>query len=334
MAATLLGAVRKRFTAPPASEVMFTTRGFATTDAPGRDQLEFSAFQLMLGYEFGVEQGGSRHDDLIIRLESVQRDYRGFAYEGAAMGVAVRDAMSPAKGARLLESFLKGPDFDSGPASKHVFMCYMGIGFALAELPKMLWKRPIPDYRKLADFPAMRWLVMDGYGFHLAYFNHRKYVEQQHVPSGFPGWDPDPYTTRAIDQGIGRAMWFVYGGHVRRYIDAINKFPESRQPDLWAAAGVAASYAGGVTEEDYKELLKASGPYRAELAQGAVFAMRGRVVSDTLIEHNELASQVLLGCTAHEANAIGERENTVMHDLDDSGAAYERYRQKIMQNFR
>ncbi len=104
-------------------------------------------------------------------------------------------------------------------------MCYMGIGFALAELPKMLWKRPIPDYTKLADFPAMRWMIMDGYGFHRAYFHHRKYIEGQHVESGFPGWDPDPYVPRAMDQGLGRAMWFVYGGNTRRYIEAINKFP-------------------------------------------------------------------------------------------------------------
>lgn len=333
MGATLLGSIRRRVTAPPSSEVAFTTRGFDLEDAPGREQLEFSAFQLLFGYELGVEQGGRGHDDLVLRLESIQHEYQGFAYEGAVMGLAMRDAMSPAPGHRITESFMAGPRFDSAPGSKHLFMGYMGIGFALAHLPKTIWSRALPDCRKLADYPAMRWLIMDGYGFHLAYFDHHKYVDRQYVGRGFPGFDPDPYSNRAIDQGIGRAMWFVYGGNIKRYIAAINRFPESRLPDLYAAAGVAASYAGGVTEEDLELLLKASGPYRADLAQGAVFAMRARVVSGTLTEHNELAAQVLCGCTAREADDLAERENPIMAD-DDSGASYERYRQRIMQHFR
>jgi hypothetical protein len=331
MGATLFGSIRKRLTAPPAAEVMFTTRGFATDDAPAREQLEFSAFQLMLGFEFGVEQ--KRQDDVVLRLESVQREYRGFAYEGAAMGLALRDAMSPTGGHRHVESFLAGPEFDSAPGSKHVFMSYLGVGFTLAHLPKMLWKRALPDYRKLADYPAMRWLVMDGYGFHLAYFDHEKYVNGQHVGRGYPGFDPDPYTNRAIDQGIGRAMWFVHGANVKRYVAAIKRFPETRQPDLFAGAGVAASYAGGVELADLEWLMDAAGPYRAEVAQGAVFALRARVVSDTLTPHNDLAAKVFCGCTPEEANEIGAVENPIL-GRDDSGETYELYRQRIMQHFR
>lgn len=330
MGATLLGSIRKRMTAPPASAVRFNVRGFATDDAPAREQLEFSAFQLLLGYEFGIEQKGQ--DDLVLRLESVQREYRGFAYEGAVMGLSLRDAMGPG-GHGLTESFLAGPDFDSAPGSKHVFMGYLGVGFTLAHLPKMLWRRALPDYRKLADYPAMRWMVMDGYGFHLAFFDHRKYVDGQHVGRGYPGFDPDPYSNRAIDQGIGRAMWFIHGANVKRYVAAIQRFPESRQADLWGGAGVAASYAGGVGVEDLETLLKLAGPYRAELAQGAVFALRARVVSDTLTPHNELAAQVICGCTAREADDIGARENPILA-RDDSGATYELYRQRIMAHFR
>jgi hypothetical protein len=334
MAATLMGSIRKRLTAPPTSDIRFTTRGFDTDDAPAQEHLEFSAFQLLLGFELAVEQGGRGHDDLVIRLESVQREYRGFAYEGAVMGLALRDAMSPARGHRITESFMAGPDFDSAPGSKHVFMGYLGVGFTLAHLPKPLWRRALPDYARLADYPAMRWMVMDGYGFHLAYFDHRKYVDGQHVGRNFPGWDPDPYVNRAIDQGIGRAMWFVYGANVKRYIAAINRFPESRQADLFSGAGVAASYAGGVSTEDLETLLKAAGRFRPDLAQGSVFALRARVVSDTLTPHSELAAQVLCGLTAQEADDLAARENTVLASGDGSGETYELYRQRIMQYFR
>lgn len=331
MGATLLGSVLKRVTAPPTEEIRFTKRGFDTDDAPGQDRLEFAAFQLLLGYELGVEQ--KNHDELVIRLESVQREFRGFVYEGAVMGLALRDALSPRPGNRITESFLAGPDFDSAPGSKHIFMAYIGIGFTLAHLPKFLWRRALPDYRRLADFPAMRWMVMDGYGFHQAYFNHRKYVNLQSVAKGHPGFDPDPYTNRAIDQGIGRAMWFVYGANINRLVAAINRFPESRQSDLWSGAGVAATYAGGVGAEELETLLKAAGRFRPELSQGSVFAVRARVVSDTLTPHNELAAQVLCECTAEEANDIGARENPILAD-GDSGAIYELYRQRIMQHFR
>ena len=331
MGATLLGSVLRRVTAPPTADVRFTKRGFDTDDAVAQDRLEFSAFQLLLGYEFGVEQ--KDQDELVLRLESVQREYRGFVYEGAVMGLALRDALSPAPGNRITESFMAGPDFDSAPGSKHIFMGYIGIGFTLAHLPKMLWKRALPDYTKLADYPAMRWMVMDGYGFHQAYFHHRKYVDGQYVGRGYPGWDPDPYTNHAIDQGIGRAMWFVYGANVNKLIAAINRFPESRQADLFSGAGVAASYAGGVGEEELEILLKAAGRFRPDLSQGSVFAVRARVVSDTLTPHNELAAQVLCGCTAQEANEIGAVENPVLAD-GDSGAVYELYRQRIMQHFR
>lgn len=334
MGATLLGSIRKRITAPPTSAIRFPVRGFDTTDAPARDQLEFSAFQLLFGYELGIEESGLDHGDLVIRLESVQREYQGFAYEGAVMGLAMRDAMSPVPGHRVTETFLAGPDFHSAPGSKHLFMGYLGVGFTIAHLPKFMWKRALPDYRKLADYPAMRWMVMDGYGFNKAYFHTRKWVDEQYVGRGYPGFDPDPYVNRAIDQGIGRAMWFQHGGNMKRYIEGLNSFPESRRSDLYAGAGVAASYAGGVTADDLELLLKSAGPYRAEIAQGVVFAMRARVISDTLTEHNELAAQILCGCTAQEADDLAARENTVLHGGDDSGATYELYRQRIMRHFR
>jgi hypothetical protein len=319
-------------TAPDTAEALFATRGFETTDAPAREQLEYSALQLMMGYEFAIEKSGS-HDGLVARLETLQREYRGFAYEGAVMALVMRDVMSPAPGNKVTESFLAGPDYDTAPGSKHIFMGYLGLGFALARLPRMLWRRALPEQSALVDHPCLRWMTMDGFGFHLAYFEKDKFVDGQHVGRKYPGWNPVSYANRVIDQGLGRGMWFVYGGSVKRLLEAYARFPESRQADLFAGAGVAASYAGGVDVSALEALLKGAGPYRAELAQGAVFALRARVVAGLVTEHNELAAQVFCGCTAQEASDLAAQEILGLPD-DATAATYELFRQRVQQHFR
>ena len=50
------------------------------------------------------------------------------------------------------------------PGDEHVYMAYVGVGWAMARLPRVLWSR------LYAPDPLLRWLVLDGYGFHQAYF--------------------------------------------------------------------------------------------------------------------------------------------------------------------
>jgi hypothetical protein len=331
MAATLMGALRKRIMAPDTADSTFAVRGFDTADAPARQQLEMSALQFLIGFEFGIEQKG--HEALVTRLETLEEEYRGFAYEGAVMALAIRDVMSPAPGNRLTESFLAGPRYDSALGSKHVFMAYIGLGFALARLPKMLWNRALPNQSGIVDHPSLRWLIMDGYGFHMAFFDHHKWVDGQYVAKRYPWPGPADYTNRVIDQGIGRAMWFVHGGNVERLLAGIGKFPPPRRSDLMCGAGLAATYAGGVGAEELEALWKGAGEYRPEVAQGAVFALRARAVSGLVTPHNELASQIFCGRDAYKASDIGAEE---IVDLPPDGAvpAYEVFRQRVQDRFR
>ena len=179
MAATLLGPTLKRMMAPDPKEASFAVRGFDTSNPSAYKQLELSALQFLVGFEFAIEQKG--HEALVTRLETLERDYRGFAYEGAVMALTMRDVLSPRPGNRLVESFLSGPNYDSALGSKHIFMAYIGLGFALARLPKALWRRALPDQSKLVDHPTLNWLAMDGYGFHMAFFETAKWVDAQYV---------------------------------------------------------------------------------------------------------------------------------------------------------
>jgi len=319
------GSIRKRVVTPPTSEVSFAVRGFDLTNAPARRQLENSALQFIMGFEVAIEQRDN--ESTVTRLEALEREYHGFAYEGAAMAYTLRDVMSPKPGNEQTERFLA-----AGHGADHIFMAYIGIGFALARLPKLLWKRALPDQSKLPDHPTLNWLIVDGYGFHQAFFHTDTWVTKQKVPGRLP-WDgPRDYVLRVFDQGVGRAMWFVHGGDVEALTEGIGRFAAHRRSDLWSGAALAASYAGGVGEDALELFVRNSAPYRAEVSQGAVFAIKARVLADVVTAHTEMASQVFCDMPAEAASALADKS---VVDLPEKAATppYETFRERIQSYF-
>jgi hypothetical protein len=196
----------------------------------------------------------------------------------------------------------------------------------MARLPRFRWAKlsaSVPD-------PVLRWLVLDGYGFHQAYFHTDKYIRQQYRESNFP-WPKDGpswYADRAIDQGIGRAMWFIGGTDPQLVGDMVAKFPESRRPDLYAGIGLAATYAGGVDEAELRVLLQRGRDYLPQIAQGSAFAAAARVVTGLVTPHTELATRLLADVTPAEAadvclNLLAEKPR------DADVPAYEIWRRGI-----
>jgi enediyne biosynthesis protein E2 len=326
----MAGSIRKLLTAPDLGSTSFEALGYDTKHAPARTQLEASARQFIIGYEFGIEQRD--HEGLVARLESLQREYRGFAYEGATMALSMRDVMNPLTGKKRTETFLAGPGYDDGPGSRHIFMAYIGLGFALARLPGPMWKRALPRQSKLPDHPSLRGLILDGYGFHQAFFHHKKWVDGQYAPPRYRWPGPHTVTQRVVDQGVGRAMWFVYGGDVERLLEAIERFGPERRADLMSGAGLAATYAGGVEEEALDLLWAKAGQYRPDVAQGAVFALRARDVADLVTPGNEAAAQRFCGLTAAEASQITVEVADSLPQ-DSSLTTYEEFRRRVRIRF-
>jgi len=323
VAATIAGAIRKLVLTPPPSEITFAERGFDVT-VPGRMQLETSALHFVLGFEIAIEQ--SDDEAVVTRLEALERQFHGFAYEGAATAYTLRDVLSPRPGNRQTERFL------SGPATDHIFMAYIGVGFALARLPQRLWRRALPNQIALPDHPSLNWLIVDGVGFHCAFFDSDTWVRQQRRPGQLP-WDgPQWYVDRVFDQGVGRALWFVHGGDVPALAATIGSFPESRRSDMWSGAGLAATYAGGVGRDALEELVKTSLDYRAEVAQGAVFAIKARHLADIATEHTELASRVI--CDLDFADAAALATKSVIDLPEDIDVPpYEVFRERVQGYF-
>ncbi|MFI5845719.1 DUF1702 family protein [Catenuloplanes sp. NPDC051500] len=312
---SIVATLRRRILTPDVSETSVAVRGFHVKSPEARERLETVGRSFLTGFAHAAE--AKVPADAEDGLETVTAAYRGFAYEGAAMALAVRDALSIGRG-RHVERFL------GGRAEAHVYMAYVGVGWAMARIPA--FRR----HTLYAADPVLRWLILDGYGFHQAYFHTARYVHGHHRPDhlDWPGGGPSWYVHRVVDQGIGRAMWFVAGTDASLLHTLVQRFPEHRRADLYAGAGLAACYAGGADEAELRGLRDAAGPYAPELAQGASFAAGARVRAGLVVAHNEVATRVLCGLTPAEATAVNDE---ALRDLPTGGdlPAYEVWRQRI-----
>jgi hypothetical protein len=200
-------------------------------------------------------------------------------------------------------------------------MVHVGAGWALARVPARVEKF-------LGRFdPLLRWLIVDGYGFHEAFFHWPRYLAGQPRPSRLQG-----YARRVFDQGFGRCLWFVEGAEVARIARSIGDFPETRQGDLWSGVGLASVYAGEVSETDLQSLREAAGPFAPQLAQGAAFAAKARQRAGNLRPYQDIACGILCGMKAADAAGVSDE---ALENLPSDGAepAYEIWRRRIQQRF-
>ncbi|MER7419601.1 DUF1702 family protein [Micromonospora peucetia] len=310
--------LRRRILTPDISETKMDVRGFHVKNEESKALLETVGSSFLAGFGYAAEAPTAVAAER--RLETVPTRFRGFAYEGAGMAFAVRDALRPGR-PRHVASLL------AGRGDAHVYMVYVGVGWAMARVPRFRWGQ------LYAPDPLLRWLVLDGYGFHQAYFHTDRYVHGQYRRPGFP-WPADgprEYADRVIDQGIGRATWFVGGTDVDRVTEIFSAFSADRRADLYAGAGLAATYAGGATEADLRRFRERAGDHRLDLAQGSAFAAGARVRAGLVVPHNEVATQVFCGVSTAEAAKV--TDVTLPHGQDGPTPAYERWRQAIAAEF-
>jgi hypothetical protein len=300
--------IRRQMLGISVAEASFARRGFRGGNARSRQCLEEVGRAFLRGYHAALDE--DRPDWLAPVLGLIEPELRGFAFEGAGMGLYLLDLLTPWKRGRLRALV-------TGAGADHAYMVHVGAGWALAQL------RSRVD-RTVAELdPLLGWLVVDGYGFHHGYFGWPEAVERQRVPRRILG-----YARRVFDQGLGRSLWFVDGAEVARIAATVARFPVARQPDLWSGVGLACAYAGGADREAIEALMASARAFRAHVAQGAAFAAKARQRAGNPTSHTELACRIIWGTSAHEAAAATDASLT---DLPAEGAlpAYEVWRQRI-----
>ena len=320
---TTLGSLRRLVLTPSLLETTFARRCFPSGPAAATAGLEAIPQAVVCGFEWGIDMRDQW--ELERRLGLVDPPMRGFAYEGATMALTVLDAMAAGRGT-------KARAFLSGPAVPHTFLAYIGIGFAMSHLPRPLWRRVVPDLTGTPYYPTMSWLAVDGYGFDQAYFHTARVVDRQRRPAAYP-WEGDAgYFPRAIDQGIGRALWFIHGARPEPVAAAVARFSEERHADLWSGVGLAAVFAGGADPAALATLAAESGKHRAHAAQGAVFAAKARVYSGCVPAHTAAAVSALCAMTVTDAARLAD-EAVPDGRRAGEGPAYEVWRRTVQARF-
>jgi hypothetical protein len=285
MATTWAGRLRCRMFLPDRSEVTFERRGFYAPDAARQQNLEKVGLKFLLGFEYGM--GGRYLTEVESSLETIEPAFRGFGYEGCSMALAIRDAMSPV-GGRWVRALL------ASRGAAHVYMAYIGVGWAMARLPRPRWRAIAPRD------PLLRWLALDGYGFHQAYFRTSQYLTGQYQ-APIHGWR-SPYANRAVDQGIGRALWFANGADVAHVAELM-------------------------------DMVQRAGEYRPHAAQGAAFAGEARLRADLVTPGTELGVKIHCGMSVEDAAAVTLETREGLPEADGPVPSYELWRERIRQRF-
>jgi hypothetical protein len=292
------------------AEALFERRGFPQSNRPAQLALETVGRIFIGGYNAAL----TAHDvsTILQRAGSIPAAERGFAVEGAAMGVAVVDAL-PFRRPML-------PAFIAASKSEFSHLAHVGAGWALARVP---WRR---NQILSALDPIHRWLAIDGLGFHDTYFYHR------HVLTGWRR-EQSGYAAHAYDQGVGRALWFVSCGSILDAAYLISKLAIIRQDDLWSGLGLAMAYAGPVDNDDVVCALESAGENAASFAQGVAFACEARALARYIPDHTEMAARGVWNKHACEVTKFVREARDCLPKVETDPPRYQAWRESVSRAF-
>ncbi|MGJ9423300.1 DUF1702 family protein [Aeromicrobium sp. CF3.5] len=297
----LVRGARAGAVSPGVEQVTLTARFGCDPTDPRVRALSAIPQAVVVGLEHALRETSG--DSLHARLALVEQEHRGFAYEGATMATTILDAMPrlrPGPGATHAVM--------SGAGTPHLLLNYIGIGFAMARLPRRLWSSVLPTHLSSRYHPTLAWLAVDGYGFDLAYFNPARYLRGQQRPKPYP-WlsGQDWYFEKVVDQGFGRALWFAHAGQVTDVAREIGCFAPERRADLWSGIGLAATFAGQA--DDLAAMVPLAGQHAPDLGVGALLAAKARHEAGWVPLHSAEVVQATTGMTmATAVAAVDESE--------------------------
>lgn len=277
-------------------------------DEGTRRRLKAIGDTFLAGYRASLEEDPVA---LAGRLQGIDPELWGFAYEGVGLGLCLLDTLKPWR--RRFDAFLRGP------GAHQPYMLHVGAGWVLARLP-------VSPARFLARFdPIPRWMALDGFGFHEAFYHWRRTVELRRLPARLPAQGRGQF-----DVGVGRRLWFTLAVEAGSLPGIIAAFPEARQADLWVGIGEACAFSGLRGPEAIAGALRAAGRFAPQLGQGAAFAAKVRARAGNPARHTETACRILCRRSAAEAAALVD-ETLAGLPPDGEILAFEVWRRRLQE---
>ncbi|HRG90192.1 MAG TPA: DUF1702 family protein, partial [Chitinophagales bacterium] len=157
------------------------------------------------------------------------------------------------------------------------------------------------DYLLLLQ-PMQRYRVFDGYGYYEGIFRRRRSI-LNHMKIQVD----DAVASGALDQGVGRSLWYNSRGVFDDAQTTLESFAPERLPDLWRGLGIAITYVGGSTEDALRDMFSKAGAYQTQLATGAAMALISRHYAGYVTPDSELACKTWCGKTAAEIIILNEQ---------------------------
>lgn len=323
-APSLHGLTRRLFQISPV-EVSTRKRRFQVDDREKQERIECIGSFFLKGYHAAIASYslGQVHQE----LEAMSLDYRGFAYEGAGMGLSLLERLLPWRPPQFAP-------FLASEGNHYPYLTHVGLGWALARIPgaikrfaKQLLAAQSFEIEAGSPQSLLVCLALDGYGFHQGFFAWETHVQAMVEPGCLP-----PDCLPVFRQGVGRSLSFVLGMDGGRIANAIQRFPQSRQSDLWSGVGLATAYAGGLGEEEVTLLQRHAGRDLPAFAQGIAFAAKARQRAQHVPDHSQRVCQLVWG---RSVERVADLTDATLEQLPDSSplAAYGVWRERLRHAF-
>jgi len=237
----------------------------------------------------------------------------GAFVEGEAMGLAISDRL-------MWWRASKWTKLHDASSTVHPYEIHTGLGMGFGILG--VAPRAVADDSTAS---VWQWFALDGFGFQQSLCNPRRYIAQRQRPK-LPKL-PE-YAYKVFDQGLGRSLWFIFGGDAAKIAEAIANFDACRRSDIWLGTGVAAAHTEGTSGENLAELVSLAGCYRQYLAVGAAVAAHVKSCAGTKSRVPDDVCYALAAVSSEAAAAIVE---TAHQSMDDhSSNKHQQWQQHIL----
>lgn len=209
---------------------------------------------------------------------NVSDELRGFFYEGIGAGLTLKDFLRfwvRDEKKTYFYQFLNEFGFN------YQEVLYVGMGMSYGRT------RLSPNYRLTRIDQKYRRFLLDGYAFFKLAVDHIE-PENIKIPKWLKQQDRNSYYL-----GLGRCLWFVESGDMKRILSGIKKMDQYFINPIWQGLGVSMTYAGKISDKNLQLVHEVVHENLEQLTHGSFTACEMRDRGSNYSEYSSFVHQNL-----------------------------------------